>query len=148
MKRTATAVWKGDLKAGTGEIGTQSGALSSHPYSFKARFEDESGKSGTNPEELLGAAHAGCFTMQLAHLLAEAGHKAERLETTSTVTVEPKEGGGFKITSSALDLSAKVPGIPEDVFEAIAGKAKSGCPVSVALGAIDISLKSTLDAGS
>ena len=80
MKRTATAVWKGNLREGTGTLDTQSGALDAHPYSFKARFEDENGKSGTNPEELLGAAHAGCFTMQLSHLLAEAGHPAEQLK--------------------------------------------------------------------
>jgi osmotically inducible protein OsmC len=145
MKRTATAVWKGNLREGTGTLGTQSGALADHPYSFKARFEDESGKSGTNPEELLAAAHAGCFTMQLSHLLAEAGHPAERLRTEATVSVEPKDGGGFQITRSALALEAKVSGIGSDVFEAIAGKAKAGCPVSVALGAIDITLEMTLD---
>lgn len=147
MKRTATARWTGSLREGAGQLGTQSGALDGHPYSFKARFEDESGKSGTNPEELLAAAHAGCFTMQLAHLLAEDGHPADRLETTATVSVEPKEGGGFKITRSALALKASVPGIQEDVFDAIAGKAKSGCPVSLALGAIDITLESSLDTG-
>ncbi|KCZ91094.1 OsmC family protein [Hyphomonas jannaschiana] len=144
MKRTATAIWKGNLREGTGTLGTQSGALDAHPYSFKARFEDESGKSGTNPEELLGAAHAGCFTMQLSHLLAEAGHPADELRTMATVSVEPKDGGGFEITRSALSLEAKVPGIERDVFEAIAGKAKTGCPVSVALGGIDITLDMTL----
>ena len=145
MKRTATAVWKGNLREGTGTLDTQSGALTSHPYSFKARFEDENGKSGTNPEELLGAAHAGCFTMQLSHLLAEAGHPADRLETVATVSVEPKDGGGFEITRSALSLTAKVPGIEPDVFEAIAGKAKAGCPVSVTLGGIEITLETRLD---
>ena len=145
MKRTATAIWKGNLRDGTGTMSTQSGALSTHPYSFKARFEDESGKAGTNPEELLGAAHAGCFTMQLSHLLAEAGHPADRLETVATVSVEPKDGGGFSITRSALSLSARVPGIQQDVFEAIAGKAKAGCPVSVALGGIEITLEISLD---
>ena len=145
MKRTANVVWKGNLRDGAGTLSTQSGALSGQPYSFKARFEDESGKSGTNPEELLAAAHASCFTMQLSHLLAEEGHPADKLETTATVTVEPKEGGGFKITSSALDLKANVPGIQPDVFDAIAGKAKSGCPVSVALGAIEIRLVSRLN---
>ena len=144
MKRTATAIWKGNLREGTGTLDTQSGALDAHPYSFKARFEDENGKSGTNPEELLGAAHAGCFTMQLSHLLAEAGHPADELKTMATVSVEPKDGGGFEITRSALSLEAKVPGIERDVFEAIAGKAKTGCPVSVALGGIDITLDMTL----
>nr|WP_321359520.1 OsmC family protein [uncultured Hyphomonas sp.] len=145
MKRTATAIWKGNLREGTGTLETQSGALSNHPYSFKARFEDESGKAGTNPEELLGAANAGCFTMQLSHLLAEAGHPADRLETVATVSVEPKDGGGFEITRSALSLSASVPGIQPDVFEAIAGKAKAGCPVSVALSGIEITLEISLD---
>ncbi|WP_375209015.1 OsmC family protein [Hyphomonas jannaschiana] len=144
MKRTATAIWKGNLREGTGTLDTQSGALDAHPYSFKARFEDENGKSGTNPEELLGAAHAGCFTMQLSHLLAEAGHPADELKTMATVSVEPKDGGGFEITRSALSLEAKVPGIERDVFEAIASKAKTGCPVSVALGGIDITLDMTL----
>ena len=102
MKRTATAVWKGNLREGTGTLDTQSGALNAHPYSFKARFEDENGKSGTNPEELLGAAHAGCFTMQLSHLLAEAGHPAEQLKTIATVSVEPKDGGGH-VEGSQLD---------------------------------------------
>ena len=145
MKRTAKAVWEGNLRQGAGTLDTQSGALSDHPYSFKARFEDDSGKSGTNPEELLAAAHAGCFTMQLSHLLAEAGHPAKRLETRAAVSVEPREGGGFAITRSDLTLTANVPGIQEDVFQAIAGKAKTGCPVSVALGAIDITLDMTLD---
>lgn len=144
MKRTATAIWKGNLREGTGTLDTQSGALDAHPYSFKARFEDENGKSGTNPEELLGAAHAGCFTMQLSHLLAEAGHPADELKTMATVSVEPKDGGGFEITRSALSLDANVPGIERDVFEAIASKAKTGCPVSVALGGIDITLDMTL----
>lgn len=144
MKRTATAIWKGNLREGTGTLDTQSGALDAHPYSFKARFEDENDQSGTNPEELLGAAHAGCFTMQLSHLLAEAGHPADELKTMATVSVEPKDGGGFEITRSALSLEAKVPGIERDVFEAIAGKAKTGCPVSVALGGIDITLDMTL----
>tara|TARA_R110002051_G_scaffold4127_5_gene21976 strand:+ start:3196 stop:3636 length:441 start_codon:yes stop_codon:yes gene_type:complete len=145
MKRTATAVWKGNLREGTGTLDTQSGALDAHPYSFKARFEDENGKSGTNPEELLGAAHAGCFTMQLSHLLAEAGHPAEQLKTIATVSVEPKDGGGFEITRSALSLEANVPGIEQDIFEAIAGKAKAGCPVSVALGGVEITLETRLD---
>ncbi len=147
MKRTATARWTGNLRDGAGKLATQSSALDDHPYSFKARFEDEDGKSGTNPEELLAAAHAGCFTMQLAHLLAEAGYPAERLETTATVTVEPREGGGFRITGSALALSASVPGFEKGAFDSLAAKAKSGCPVSVALGAIEITLESILDTG-
>lgn len=145
MKRHATAHWRGNLSDGTGTLSTQSGALEDQGYSFKARFEDESGKAGTNPEELLAAAHAGCFTMQLSHMLAENGTVAESLVTESVVTVEPKDGGGFEIRSSALTLKANVPGIEKDVFESIAGKAKSGCPVSVALGAIDITLDASLE---
>ncbi len=110
MKRHATAIWKGALGDGTGAITTQSGALSDHGYSFKARFEDESGKSGTNPEELLAAAHAGCFAMQLSHFLAENGTPAQELKATATVNVEQVEAG-FEIKSSAIVLEATVPGI-------------------------------------
>ena len=145
MKRTGTAKWSGSLKDGSGTVSTQSGVLTNSPYSFKGRFEDEDGKTGTNPEELIGAAHAGCFTMQLSHLLAEAGHPAEQLKTTAAVSVDPKDGGGFEITRSALSLEAKVPGIEPDIFEAIAGKAKAGCPVSVALGGVEITLETRLD---
>jgi lipoyl-dependent peroxiredoxin len=144
MKRHATAHWSGNLAEGQGSLTTQSGALSDHGYSFKARFEDESGKSGTNPEELLAAAHAGCFTMQLSHLLAENGTPATDLDTKCIVTVEPKDEGGFTITRSALTLTAIVEGIEPDAFDAIANKAKTGCPMSVALGAIDITLGAQL----
>ncbi|SKA35649.1 OsmC family protein [Consotaella salsifontis] len=143
MKRHATAVWKGALADGKGTLTTQSGALSSHGYSFKARFEDESGKSGTNPEELLAAAHAGCFAMQLSHFLAENGTPAEELDAKAVVSVEQAEGG-FAITSSALTLTAKVPGIESAKFEELANKAKAGCPVSKALGAINVSLDAKL----
>ncbi len=145
MKRNATAVWSGNLTEGTGTLDTQSGALSQHPYSFKGRFQDESGKSGTNPEELIAAAHAGCFTMQLSHILAQGGTPAERLETVAVVTVDPKDGGGFSITKSALSLKGKVPGATEASFKAAATKAKEGCPVSVALSAIEITLEVALD---
>ncbi|MBO6583084.1 MAG: OsmC family protein [Hyphomonas sp.] len=144
MKRHATAHWSGNLADGKGSLTTQSGALSDHAYSFKARFEDESGTSGTNPEELLAAAHAGCFTMQLSHLLAENGTPATDLDTKCIVSVVPKEGGGFEITRSALTLTAVVEGIEQDDFDAIAEKAKNGCPMSVALGAIDITLGTQL----
>ncbi len=145
MKRTATAVWSGTLKDGSGHLTSQSGVLSEQPYSFKARFEDETGKSGTNPEELLGAAHAGCFTMQLSALLAKEGHPAERLETKSIVAVEPAEGGGFEIVSSHLQLSGSVPGIDHDTLMKIANEAKSGCPVSKALGGVEISMEAKLN---
>lgn len=146
MKRHATAIWKGALSDGTGTIDTQSGALKAHGYSFKSRFEDESGKSGTNPEELLAAAHAGCFAMQLSHMLAENGTPADKLEAEAVVTVEPRDGGGFRIVSSALTLVGKVPGAREADFLETATKAKESCPVSVALGAIKISLEARLEA--
>jgi osmotically inducible protein OsmC len=126
MKRTAQAKWQGDLKSGTGTISTASGTLASTPYSFHTRFED--GK-GTNPEELLAAAHAGCFTMALSAQLAQAGLKAESLETSCTITLEQKDGG-FAITGSHLELKAKVPGATPEAFEKATQAAKSGCPVS------------------
>lgn len=140
MDRHATAVWKGTLKGGAGTLDTQSGALSALPYSFKARFEDESGKSGTNPEELLGAAHAGCFAMQLSHFLEENGTPAEKLEAKAVVTLVPGTG----ITGSAITLVGTVPGIDAAKFRELADKAKAGCPVSQALGAIKVSLDATL----
>ena len=140
MDRHATAVWKGTLKEGTGTLSSQSGALSSLPYSFHARFVDESGKSATNPEELIAAAHAGCFAQQLSHFLAENGTTAERLDVKAVVTLVPGTG----ITGSALTLTGKVPGIDEAKFRELADKAKEGCPVSKALGAIKITLDAKL----
>lgn len=140
MNRTATAVWKGTLTEGTGTLDTLSGAFAAQPYSFKGRFQDESGKSGTNPEELIAAAHAGCFAMQLSHFLAENGTPAENLKVTAAVTLVPGTG----ITGSALTLVGKVPGIDPAKFEELAAKAKAECPVSKALGAIDISLDAKL----
>lgn len=141
MKRNATAKWSGDLKSGKGSVSMQSGVLSDTPYSFNSRFEDESGKAGTNPEELLAAAHAGCFAMQLSHFLAEAGYPAEELKATAVVEVVPPEG----ISSSRLTLEAKVPGISDADFQAEAKRAKEGCPVSKALGAIEITLDAKLN---
>ena len=143
MKRHAIANWSGALADGKGTLDTQSGALSGHGYSFKARFEDESGKSGTNPEELLAASHAGCFAMALSHALAENGTPADNLEARAVVTVEQVEGG-FEVKSSALTLNGKVPGIDEAKFQELANGAKEGCPISKALGAIDISLDAKL----
>jgi osmotically inducible protein OsmC len=140
MQRHANAVWEGDLKSGKGVLDTQSGALKSQPYSFKMRFEDESGKSGTNPEELIAAAHAGCFAMQLSAFLAENGTTAEKLEASATVTLIPGTG----ITESALTLVATVPGIDEAKFQELATKAKENCPVSGALGAIKVTLDARL----
>lgn len=140
MQRHATAIWKGNLKEGKGTLDSQSGALAGNPYSFKARFEDESGKSATNPEELIAAAHAGCFAMQFSHFLAENGTPADSLEAKAVVTLVPGTG----ITGSALTVTGKVPGIDAAKFAELATKAKEGCPVSKALGAIDISLDARL----
>ena len=140
MDRTATAIWKGSLKEGSGTLDTQSGALSNLPYSHKGRFVDESGRSGTNPEELIAAAHAGCFAQQLSHFLAENGTTAEKLDVKATVTLVPGTG----ITGSAIRLVATVPGIEKAKFMELAEKAKAGCPVSRALGAIEITLDARL----
>lgn len=140
MDRHATAIWQGGLKDGKGVVDTQSGTLSEVPYSFKGRFEDESGRTGTNPEELLAAAHAGCYAMQLSHFLAENGTPAEKLDAKAVVTLVPGTG----ITRSALTLVGTVPGIDEAKFRELAEKAKAECPVSGALGAIDISLDARL----
>lgn len=129
MKRTATAAWSGDLKNGRGTISTQSGFLSNTQYSFKARFEDA---PGTNPEELIAAAHAGCFTMALSAQLAEAGMTADSLRTTATVTLD-KRDSGFAITSVHLDLVADIPGADRNAFDKAVNAAKTGCPVSKVL---------------
>jgi osmotically inducible protein OsmC len=126
MKRTANAHWRGDLKTGKGDISTASGVLTSTPYSFQTRFEE--GK-GTNPEELLAAAHAGCFTMALSAQLAGAGLTAESLQTECTISLE-KLADGFAITESHLDLKAKVPGATDEAFATAVHNAETGCPVS------------------
>ena len=140
MNRHATAVWKGTLTEGSGTLDTQSGALKGAPYSFKMRFEDESGKSGTNPEELIAAAHAGCFAMQLSHFLAENGTPADELNAKAVVTLIPGTG----ITESAITLTGKVPGIDAAKFKELTEKAKAECPVSKALGAIKVTLNASL----
>jgi osmotically inducible protein OsmC len=137
MKKTASAVWKGGLKDGKGTLSTESDVLSNAQYGFKARFEDG---PGTNPEELLGAAHAGCFSMALSAQLGEVKMVAESIRTTATVTLDKVEGG-FSITAVHLDLTAKIPGANRQAFEAAANKAKTGCPLSKVLNA-----KITLDA--
>ncbi|UDL94338.1 OsmC family protein [Lichenihabitans sp. PAMC28606] len=131
MKTQGSAVWQGGLKDGKGAISTKSGALAHYPYGFAARFE---GKSGTNPEELIGAAHAGCFTMALSLILGEAHLTADQMETTAEVTLD-KEGDGYAITAVHLTLTAKIPGIDQAQFEELAGQAKAGCPVSKLLKA-------------
>jgi osmotically inducible protein OsmC len=139
MKRSASAVWRGGLKDGKGSISTETGVLREAGYGFSARFEDG---PGTNPEELLGAAHAGCFSMALALALEQAGCKAERIETRATVTLD-KDGDGFTISAIALDCKAKVPGIDATKFKELAEATKQGCPVSKALRPA-ISLAATL----
>ena len=126
MQRIASAKWQGDLKTGTGTVSMASGTLSNTPYSFHSRFEQG---QGTNPEELLAAAHAGCFTMALSGQLAKLGLKADSLETTCTISLEQGEGG-FSITESHLELTANVPGATAEQFETATQNAKAGCPVS------------------
>jgi lipoyl-dependent peroxiredoxin len=140
MKRNASAVWKGDLKSGTGTISTDSGVLSDTQYSFKTRFED--GK-GTNPEELIAAAHAGCFSMALSAELGKLNLTAESIRTTAAVSLE-KTDAGFTITAVHLDMKAKIPGADKETFETAANNAKKGCPVSRVLNA-DITLDATLE---
>jgi lipoyl-dependent peroxiredoxin len=129
--KKAWAVWKGGFKDGGGTISTETGVLREAPYGFKARFEN--GK-GTNPEELIGAAHAGCFSMALSAMLGEAGLTPDSIETHAAVTLE-KVGGGFEITASHLDVVAKIPGADAAKFAELANKAKAGCPVSKVLKA-------------
>ena len=131
MIRKASAIWKGGLQDGTGAISTETGVLNSAPYGFKSRFEN--GK-GTNPEELLGAAHAGCFSMALSLMLGQAGMTAEKIETQAAVTLE-KVGDGFSITSSHLEVTAKIPGADPAKFQEAANKAKAGCPLSKVMNA-------------
>jgi osmotically inducible protein OsmC len=139
INRTASAAWSGGLRDGKGSISTESGALAAYPYGFAARFE---GKKGTNPEELLGAAHAGCFTMALSLILGEAKLTAEQMDTTAKVTLEQIEGG-FEISAVHLTLKAKIPGTDQKTFEELAGKAKAGCPLSKVLKA-NITLDASL----
>jgi len=131
MKRKATAAWSGDLKDGKGTISTDSGVLSNTQYGFKSRFEEG---PGTNPEELIAAAHAGCFTMALSAQLAESGVKADSLKTTATVSLD-KVSDGFAISAVHLDLVASIPGLKQEIFDQAVNNAKVGCPVSKLLKA-------------
>jgi osmotically inducible protein OsmC len=140
MKRKATAIWRGSLKEGQGSISTESGALKETQYSFATRFEQS---KGTNPEELIAAAHAGCFSMAFSLLLGEAGFTPERIDTTATVTIE-WSGKGFAITTVHLDVHARIPGIDQKSFEKAANDAKAGCPVSKVLNA-EITMDATLE---
>ena len=142
MKRTATAKWQGGLKEGKGHLNAQSGAFTDQPYNFRMRFEDESGKSGTNPEELIAAAHAGCFSMALSGQLEKAGHTAESIQTECTITME-KLDKGPTVTTSTLKLKAHVPGMDQDTFQKAANDAKQNCPISRLLNC-DIKLEANL----
>lgn len=139
MIRKARAAWRGTGRDGDGDLSTDSGVLAETPYSYKTRFENE---KGTNPEELIAAAHAGCFTMALAFALQRAGYTPSELATEAAVSLDP-EGGGFRITRSALTLTADVPGLDETTFRQLAGEAEKTCPVSRVLNA-EITLSATL----
>jgi osmotically inducible protein OsmC len=140
MKRTASAVWKSTLKEGHGTVSTPNGVLNNAPYSFVSRFESG---SGTNPEELIAAAHAGCFAMALSLFLEKAGFKSDTLEASATVSLENLPEKGFTVTSSHLVLKGKVPGITNEKFQEVANAAKAGCPISKLLNAT-ITLDATL----
>jgi osmotically inducible protein OsmC len=139
IKRQASAAWQGGLKDGKGSISTESGALKAYPYGFASRFE---GQKGSNPEELIGAAHAACFTMALSLILGEAKLTATQMDTSAEVTLE-QVAGGYAITSSKLTLKAKIPGTTNATFQELAAKAKAGCPVSKLFKA-EITLDATL----
>ena len=140
MIRKAKAVWRGTGRAGYGDLSTDSGVLARTPYSFRSRFENE---KGTNPEELIAAAHAGCFTMALSAQLTNAGHAPTELRTTATVAIE-KQDAGWTITGIQLDVLGKVPGVTAEKFEELAQNAKKGCPVSRALSATPIAMTAKL----
>jgi osmotically inducible protein OsmC len=140
MKKTGSAEWKGGLKDGTGTISTQTGVLRNAPYGFKSRFEDG---PGTNPEELIGAAHAACFSMAFSLILGNNNLKADYIRTSAAISLE-KVGEGFAITASELTVNAKIPGADAATFERLANEAKAGCPVSKVLNA-KITMSATLD---
>jgi osmotically inducible protein OsmC len=140
MKRHASAVWKGGLKDGSGTMSTQSGVLAATPYSFSTRFEDQ---KGTNPEELIAAAHAGCFSRALSNTLGEAGISSDQIDTKATLTLE-RTDAGFTITAVHLAVHVQAPGADPEAFQAAAEKAKAGCPVSRVLKA-EITMDATLN---
>lgn len=131
MIKKASAIWKGGIKDGGGTISTETGVLRDAPYGFKARFENG---RGTNPEELIGAAHAGCFSMALSKMLGDAGLTADSIETQAAITLD-KVGEAFEITASHLSVVARIPGADAAKFQEIAQRAKAGCPVSKLLKA-------------
>jgi len=140
MKRTASAVWKGSLKTGKGTLTAPGGALKNTEYSFGSRFESG---AGTNPEELIAAAHAGCFAMATSAMLGEAGFTPDQLDVTAEVSLDNVPPAGWTVTTSHLVLSAKIPGITAAKFEEITAKAKAGCPISRLLNA-KVTLAATL----
>lgn len=140
MKKTASAVWQGEVKTGKGMISTETGVLRDAPYGFKARFEDG---PGTNPEELIGAAHAGCFSMALSMMLGKEDLTPDKIETTAEVTLDPD---ALEITTIHLKVNAKVPGADDATFQRIATAAKEGCPVSKVLKGATITMDAKLDA--
>ena len=145
LKRTSTAVWHGNGPKGSGTITSLSGALKDLPYSVNSRFVAEDGKAGTNPEELVGAAHASCFAMALSVGLTQAGTPPEKLDVAAAVTIDQVEGG-FEITKIALTVRGKVPGVDADGFQQAAQGAKENCPLSKALAAVkEITLDAALD---
>ncbi len=143
LKRTSTAVWHGKGATGSGTLTTLSGAMKDQPYSANARFQSEDGKAGTNPEELIAAAHAGCFTMALSFQLTNAGLDPTELKTVATVSIEKQEPG-WTITNIHLDVQGKVPGVAADQFQTLADNAKKGCPISRALSATNITMTAKL----
>ena len=139
MKRSASAVWKGGLRDGNGTVSTESGVLANTPYNFRMRFENE---KGTNPEELVAAAHAACFSMALSMILGQAGMTAESIDTKATVSLE-QVGDGFAVTSSHLQTTVKIPNADKAAFEKAVAAAKTGCPISKLLNAT-ITMDATL----
>lgn len=143
LKRTSTATWRGTGPKGSGSISTLSGALKDQPYSVATRFTSEDGRAGTNPEELIAAAHAGCFTMATSFQITNAGHEPTELTTVATVSME-KQDIGFTIVGIHLELEGTVPGITAAQFQTFAETAKQGCPISRALAAVPITMAATL----
>lgn len=143
LKRTSTAVWHGTGPKGNGTITTLSGAIKEQPYGFATRFQSEDGRAGTNPEELIAAAHASCFTMALSFQLTNAGHEPTELRTVATVSME-KQDVGWTITQIALDVDGAVPGVDAAKFNELAEAAKKGCPISRALAATPITMTAKL----
>jgi len=142
IERTASAVWSGEIRGGNGQISTNSGVLSDTPYSFATRFEQA---NGTNPEELIAAAHAACYSMAFAATLGRKGYKPQQIETRAICSLAPQQAGGFKITKMRLETRGQVEGLDEETFKQIAQEAEQGCPVSNALrGGLQIELDASL----